>query len=198
MKNKDNKQNSKILINGSYSILLTVLLLAGLIIVNLIVNHLPVKVTQFDFSNEKLYTLTDTTTGILKNLDQDVELYYICEGGKEDDTIQKLLDRYESASSHIKVEQIDPALYPGFTSKYTQEDVANNSVIAVSGDVSKVVNADSMYVESMNYNTYSYVKTGFDGEGMITSAVDYVTAKDIPNLYILSGNGAIMQCCPRF
>ena len=27
MKNKDNKQNSKILINGSYSILLTVLLL---------------------------------------------------------------------------------------------------------------------------------------------------------------------------
>ena len=34
MKNKDNKQNSKILINGSYSILLTVLLLAGLIIVN--------------------------------------------------------------------------------------------------------------------------------------------------------------------
>ena len=189
MKNKDNKQNSKILINGSYSILLTVLLLAGLIIVNLIVNHLPVKVTQFDFSNEKLYTLTDITTGILKNLDQDVELYYICEGGKEDDTIQKLLDRYESASSHIKVEQIDPALYPGFTSKYTQEDVANNSVIAVSGDVSKVVNADSMYVESMNYNTYSYVKTGFDGEGMITSAVDYVTAKDIPNLYILSGNG---------
>ena len=156
---------------------------------NLIVNHLPVKVTQFDFSNEKLYTLTDITTGILKNLDQDVELYYICEGGKEDDTIQKLLDRYESASSHIKVEQIDPALYPGFTSKYTQEDVANNSVIAVSGDVSKVVNADSMYVESMNYNTYSYVKTGFDGEGMITSAVDYVTAKDIPNLYILSGNG---------
>ena len=88
MKNKDNKQNSKILINGSYSILLTVLLLAGLIIVNLIVNHLPVKVTQFDFSNEKLYTLTDITTGILKNLDQDVELYYICEGGKEDDTIQ--------------------------------------------------------------------------------------------------------------
>ena len=72
MKNKDNKQNSKILINGSYSILLTVLLLAGLIIVNLIVNHLPVKVTQFDFSNAKLYTLTDTTTGILKNLDQDV------------------------------------------------------------------------------------------------------------------------------
>ena len=62
MKNKDNKQNSKILINGSYSILLTVLLLAGLIIVNLIVNHLPVKVTQFDFSNEKLYTLTDITT----------------------------------------------------------------------------------------------------------------------------------------
>ena len=74
MKNKDNKQNSKILINGSYSILLTVLLLAGLIIMNLIVNHLPVKVTQFDFSNAKLYTLTDTTTGILKNLDQDVEL----------------------------------------------------------------------------------------------------------------------------
>ena len=84
MKNKDNKQNSKILINGSYSILLTVLLLAGLIIVNLIVNHLPVKVTQFDFSNAKLYTLTDTTTGILKNLDQDVELYFLLDHHRMD------------------------------------------------------------------------------------------------------------------
>src|SRR5699024_9990686 len=95
----------------------------------------------------------------------------------------------EAASSHIRVEQVDPALYPGFTSQYTEEDVPSNSVIAVSGDVSKVVSADSMYVESLNYSTYSYVKTGFDGEGMITSAVDYVTAEDIPNLYILMGNG---------
>lgn len=189
MKNRDKKQNSKILINGSYSVLITVLLLAGLLIVNLIINRLPVNVTQFDFSNAKLYTLTDTTTELLKNLDQDVDLYYICEGGDEDDTIQKLLDRYEAASSHIRVEQVDPALYPGFTSQYTEEDVPNNSVIAVSGDVSKVVSADSMYVESLNYSTYSYVKTGFDGEGMITSAVDYVTAEDIPNLYILMGNG---------
>lgn len=188
-KEKNNKTNKKLLVNGSYSIALTVILLAGLVIINLIVNHLPVSITQFDFSNSKLYTLTDTTQKLLDGLDADVDLYYICEGGEEDDTIQKILERYEAASSHITVEQVDPALYPAFTSQYTDEDVSNNSVIAVSGDVVKVVDADSMYTETLNYSTYTYQKTGFDGEGLITSAIDYVTSTDIPVLYILSANG---------
>lgn len=184
-----NENNNKSLKNGSYSVLMTVVVIVAAIILNLIVSGLPSGLTQFDFSTARLYTLTGTTEAFLDQLSEDVTLYYICEGGKEDDTVQKLMERYDDASSHITVEQIDPALYPGFTGQYSDEAVENNSVIAVCGDVHKIVDAADMYVTEFNYQTYSYVQTGFDGEGMVTSAIDYVTSDDIPVLYVLSGNG---------
>lgn len=184
-----NEKNNKSLKNGSYSILITLVVVVIAVIVNLIARGLPSQFSQFDFSTSRLYTLTGTTADFLSGLDEDVTLYYICEGGKEDDTIQKLMDRYEDASPRITVEQIDPALYPAFTSRYSDEAVGNNSVIAVCGEKYKVVNADAMYISDFNYNTYSYVQTGFDGEGMVTSAIDYVTSEDIPVLYVLNGNG---------
>ncbi len=183
------KEKNKRLINGSYSMIITVVVIAAVVILNLIVNSLPVNLMQKDFSSAKLYTLTDTTIKYLDTLDKDVKLYYICEGGKEDDTISKLLDRYDDASSRVEVQQIDPALYPGFTSQYTEESVANNSVIAVCGDRSKVVSEEFMYITEFNYETYETVKTGFDGEGMVTSAIDYVTSDNIPVMYVLNGNG---------
>ena len=41
----------------------------------------------------------------------------------------------------------------------------------------------------MDYNTYSYQTTGFDGEGQITSAIAYVTSENLPVLYTLEGHG---------
>lgn len=182
-------KNNKSLSHGSYSILITSIVVIAAVVINMIVNSLPSQVTQIDFSSAKLYTLTDTTTEFLDGLSKDVTLYYICEGGEEDDTIEKLLERYEDASSRISVEQIDPALYPGFTKQYTEESLENNSVIAVCGEVSKVIEAENMYARGYNYQTGGYVNNAFDGEGMITSAVDYVTSEEVPVLYVLNGNG---------
>ena len=36
--------------------------------------------------------------------------------------------------------------------------------------------------------SYSY-NTSFDGEGAITSAIDYVVTEDLPRLYLLEGHG---------
>ena len=36
--------------------------------------------------------------------------------------------------------------------------------------------------------SYSY-STSFDGEGAITSAIDYVVTEDLPQLYVLEGHG---------
>ena len=41
----------------------------------------------------------------------------------------------------------------------------------------------------MDYNTFSYQTTGFDGEGQITSAIAYVTSENLPVLYTLEGHG---------
>lgn len=179
----------KSLKNGSYSILITAIVIAALVVVNLIVQTLPTDLTQLDFSSNKLYTLTETTTDFLDGLSEDVSLYYVCENGEEDDTTVKLLQRYADASSHVTMQQIDPALYPGFTSQYTDDKVENGSIIVASGETNKIVSVDDLYMDTYNATTGKSVHVAYDGEGLVTSAIDYVTNKNIPVLYVLNGNG---------
>ncbi|MFQ9389032.1 MAG: hypothetical protein ACLR1V_09795 [Coprococcus sp.] len=39
-----------------------------------------------------------------------------------------------------------------------------------------------------DYSTYSSQTTGFDAEGQLTSAIDYVTSDSLPKLYTLTGH----------
>ena len=138
------KIDKKILKNGSYSMLYTVILIAAVVVINMIVGEIPEKYTQIDVSSQKLYTISDETAEFLKNLDQDVTIYHIVQSGGEDDVLEKMLTRYEEASKHVTVEKKDPVLYPNFTSQYTDAQVSDNSLIVVHGDKSKVI-ADFVY-----------------------------------------------------
>ena len=183
------EENKRHLRHGSYSSAMTVIVIAVIVVINLIAAQLPSDVRQIDVSTQKLYSVTDETKEILENLDEDVTLYYIARNGSEDDTIEKLLDHYEDLSSHITVEQKDPDLYPKFTSQYTSEEVASDSVIVVCGEKSKVVSGDDMWETSIDYYSYSYSTTGFDGEGQITSAISYVTSDHNEKIYWITGHG---------
>lgn len=177
--------------NGSYSILLTAIVIAGAVAVNLIVSELPSQYTKIDVTEQQLSTLTDETKELAAGLEQDVEIYYIVQEGNRDTNVSRLLERYNDISTHITVEEKDPVLYPNFTSQYTDAGVAENSVIVVSGDVSRVVSYDSMYESEFNYSYYTYETTGFDAEGQITSAIAAVTSDDLPRLYALTGHGEL-------
>lgn len=175
--------------NGSYSFAATGIVIAAVIVVNMIVGEIPSQYTQLDVSEEKLYTITDDTKDLLKNLEKEVTLYQVVQSGREDDTIEKLLERYEDASSKITVEKKDPVVNPAFVSSYTSDQLTNNSIIVVCGDKNKVVDYNDMYETSIDYNTLSYNTTGFDGEGQLTSAISYVTSDNLPILYVVEGHG---------
>ena len=181
--------NKKYIKNGSYSVVISAVFIVIVLVVNMIVGSLPSKYTEVDVSAQKLYSITDDTKNFLKDLDKDVTIYQVVQSGSEDETIKKLLEKYEEGSDHIKVEQKDPVVNPKFTSEYTSDDVAANSLIVVCGDRSKVVNYSSIYESSIDYNTYQSTTTGFDGEGQIDSAISYVTSEDLPVLYTLDGHG---------
>ena len=175
--------------NGSYSMAMAAIFIVIVVVINMIVGAIPSKYSQLDVSSSKLYTIGDETKKVLKALDKDVTIYQIAQSGSEDDTISNLLKRYKDESKHIKVEVKDPVVNPKFTSQYTNDEVSANSLIVVCGDRSKVVSYDTIYQSSMDYNTYSYTTTGFDGEGQIDSAISYVTSENLPILYTLDGHG---------
>lgn len=193
--NKINKKrkiaeiNKKYLKNGSYSFTISAIFICVIIVINLIVGELPSKYTQLDVSEGKLYSIGDQTKEALKGLEKDVTIYQIAQEGSEDETIANLLEKYADESKHVKVVKKDPVVNPKFVSEYTSEDISANSLIVVCGDRNKVIDYQNIYEASLDYTTYSYQTTGFDGEGQITSAIAYVTSEDLPILYTLEGHG---------
>ena len=199
MKNKNhNKFDKKKLIgtiskkhikNGSYTMVMSVIFIAVVIVINMIVSTIPSKYSEIDISSQKLYSIGDETKEMLKDLEKDVTIYQIAQSGSKDENIANLLKKYEDESKHIKVEQKDPVVNPKFVSQYTSDDLSANSLIVVCGDRNKVIDYNNMYETSIDYQTYSSQTTGFDGEGQITSAIGYVTSENLPVLYTVEGHG---------
>ncbi|MGN0962059.1 MAG: Gldg family protein, partial [Clostridia bacterium] len=173
---------------GTYALAVTALVLVILIVVNVLVSALPASATQFDISSTRLYSITSNTKVVVNALEEDVTIYWIVQSGEEDDVIENLLEKYENLSDHIKVVKKNPDIYPTFAAQYTDGEVYNNSLVVESGDRSRYIGYDEIYTYEMNMTSYSY-DTSFDGEGALTSAIDYVVSEEQPKLYVLEGHG---------
>lgn len=173
---------------GSYSLIATAVVLAILIALNILVSALPANLTKYDISASKLYSITSNTKVVVNALEEDVTIYWIVQSGEEDDVIETLLNKYDSLSDHITVVKKNPDVYPTFAEQYTSETVQNNSLVVECGERSRFIRYDDIYVQEPDIYSYSY-NTSFDGEGAITSAIDYVVTEDLPQLYVVEGHG---------
>lgn len=173
---------------GAYSLAVTAIVLAILVVVNIFVSTLPASVSRLDISASKLYSITSNTKAVVNNLQQDVTIYWVVQADQEDSILENLLSKYESLSGHIDVVKKNPDVFPTFTQQYTDEQVPNNSLIVESGERYRFVSYNDIYISSADMYAYSYT-TKFDGEGAITSAIDYVITEDLPRVYLLQGHG---------
>lgn len=173
---------------GSYSLILTAVVLAIVIVCNVLVSALPTSLTSFDISAAQLYSVTSNTKAVLSNLTQDVTIYWIVQADEEDAVIENLLGEYENLSDHIIVEKKNPDAYPTFAQQYTEEEVKNNSLVVECGERNRYISYDDIYLSEPDLYSYAY-STSFDGEGAITSAIDYVVREELPILYTLEGHG---------
>ena len=173
---------------GTYALSITAVVLAILVVLNVLVSALPSSLTKLDISATKLYSITSNTKVVVNALEEDVTIYWIVQSGEEDDVIENLLSKYESLSDHINVVKKNPDVYPTFAEQYTNETVQNNSLVVECGDRSRFIGYDDIYIQEADIYSYTY-STSFDGEGAITSAIDYVVTDDLPQLYVLEGHG---------
>ncbi len=173
---------------GAYATAVSAIVIIMILVVNILVTELDLKI---DVSKEGMYTLTDTTKDYVKDIRDNITIYYMVPTGSEDKTFTEIIEKYASLSNKIKVEYKDPVLYPNFASQYTDEKVNSNSLIVVneSNKRAKYVDNNDMYKTEIDYNTYQTNVTGIDVEGQVTSALQYVTTEDLPVMYTVSGHG---------
>ena len=163
-------------------------------VANLAVDALPTRITSVDCSYSKLYSITKDTKKTMKKLKSDVTIYVLAAEKSKDAQIDSMLERYKDLSGHIRVKYVNPKSKPYFYKDYTDNAPTSNSLIVVSDKRSKVIDYYDIYdyQSSMDYSTYSYNNElkGFDAEGQITSAIQYVTmdADQLPVVYQITGH----------
>lgn len=175
---------------GAYSVGLTVLVLAVVIVFNLVVGQIPEAFRNIDVSSTKIYDISDTTTDLLDGLEKDVDMKVLAVKDETDERITTFLSKYAALSDRIHVEWIDPVLHP---SALTDYDAAENTIVISCEDTGKTTNVSFNDILVMDEYSYYYYGTAsyteFDGEGQLTSAVNYVTNDVEQTVYQTTGHG---------
>jgi len=172
---------------GGYAALLTAIVIALLIIINLLAEQVPVKI---DLTENRMFTLSEQTRQILDRLEQDVIIYGVAEPGKEDRMVDEVVQRYSRRSPRVSVEYLDPYRQPAFIRQFDPEGkgIREGSYIVVSGDKFRVIDKWDLFNISYQ-NPFRPEKTGLVAEERFTSAIMYVTAEKNPVVYALKGHG---------
>ena len=184
-KDKKDKETSKFvqrikkkwLIDGTKTIILVVLIVMVFLVINVGMQSLDL--TPLDFTQEKLNTVTDESKERVKDIDKDVNIYFV--GYSDDDADLSLAKQYKSANERIVAEAVDADSRPDLAEKYGIE-TGSTGIIVECGDRSKVLtSSDLVTYDSTTYETISIA------EEKLTSAIISVTTDDIPKVYFLEG-----------
>lgn len=157
-----------------------------LIVLNLIVQEIP---ASWDMTRRKLFSLTEQTTTLVKNINQEAFIYLLAKPGNESKEVLEVLEKYDHASKAVSLEIIDPDRNPTLISRYTEDgqEVSAGSVIVASGNYSRVIDRMDLYSISQNQQGNPQI-VGMTVEQRVTSALSYVISGREPGIYELEGH----------
>ncbi|MBE5921619.1 MAG: hypothetical protein E7269_02555 [Lachnospiraceae bacterium] len=212
------KNVKKTLRNGGYSLGLCVLMLAIIIVINVVINSLPANFTKFDMTDNDIFTLTETTQGVIEAMEDDVTIYTIAGPGDSNDYMDNYVALYDAASDKIHTETIDPDIDFNFLEEYSV-NVTPGSVVVVgtrwacsecgyeyigaeeadtcsecqSEDTEftrkhRVIELSDVFINETD-DKGNEATTGIDIEGQITTAIKYVSSEYIQTVYYMQGHG---------
>ena len=167
----------KWLIDGTKTLLLVLIIIAVFIGINFGMQKL--ELTPLDFSQEKLYTLTEESKEKVKNIDKEINIYFV--GYEEDNSNLDLAKQYNKANEKIKAEAVDANNRPDLASKYGIES-GTQGIIVECGEKSKVLTENDL----VTYDTSTY-ETISIAEQKFTSSILSVSSDKVPTVYFLEG-----------
>lgn len=188
---------------GGYSVIVTAVVIAIVIVVNLAVRLLPTKYTKYSTSTVGLYDISETSRGILSKVKDKISIYVVSDPSYTDEVTREYVAKYAGLNSNISWSTVDPAVKPGFLKEYTSESLSSQQTHLVlvnkNNGRSRVIPYTDIYYQKytqqellyyqMYYGSVPDNPTYFNIEQQLTSAVDYLTAEKLPTVYYVSGHG---------
>lgn len=150
---------------------------------------------RFDWTSSGLYTLSDKTRNVVKDLKTPVSVtVFMVQGSPLYSETQELLRRYRALSPMISVEQIDSTRDPARAEKLIKEfalSERSGAVVFKSGDKKKYVTEDKLAELDFSRARMGGEPTikAFKGEQEFTSAILAVTQSKAPRVLFVTGHG---------
>ncbi|MBR2460967.1 MAG: Gldg family protein [Clostridia bacterium] len=197
-----------------FSTLLCVALAVISIGVYALVGALPIKARSYDITPQGVFTLSEQTGKLLKDMDGEVEILLVTDSGIPNMSIvDKLLQRYASYSDKLKITPV----YPDEVPRQYGTMLAGSVIVKSDKRETAVYSSDYFDVSeeffNLSYNYYYYATqqgyelgtyTQFMNSGyaeslglfdiakyelVLTTAIDYVLKDDITTVYAVTGHG---------
>lgn len=184
--------NSRSARKGGIAFAITAIVIAIIICLNMIIGQVPANYKEFDISDQRIYSVSETAKEYVSNLATDIEIVIIASEESLDPRVSKYIYNYGELSDYINVSEVDPVMYPSALENY---NCAADTVVVYSPITGKMAqipiygSSGSIIVYEVDQYSYSYVESRFDAEGLITSAIDYVTSNATNTVYALTGHG---------
>ena len=169
----------KWLSNTTQTILLVAVLIAVFIAINMYVQSLDLE--TIDVTKNKIYTLSDASKDVIKNVNKDVVIYLY--GIEEGSTLSDFVKQYSRVNDHIKWEILTEE---SNLAKVQEHDLSSGySIIILECDgASKVIDT------SYEFNSYDYT-TGQEvdlTEQTLTNSILAITTENKPKVYFTTGH----------
>lgn len=179
---------------GILSIVLTVLIIAAVILLNVAVTGMSSRYSLYlDTTPNKAYRLQSVTADYAASIEKDVDFYVLAyeqdfeDAGDHYVQANKLIRQFCESSDHIHLHYVDLITDPSFRSAYPDVDWNTpHPCLVVCGKNYRVIEADDMFDYEQDSSGYLY-PTNQHIEQALASAVLTVTADYIPTVAVLTG-----------
>ena len=171
---------------GGYAALITLAVIVGLILLNLIVGQLS---PQIDMTESGIFSLSEQTVQVLDQIKEPVKFIGLWQPGYENQTLIEVIDLYRAKNSNIHLEIVDPNKNPGLTARYdkTNQGIQQGSLVVEGAKGFKVIGPNDFYDYYSNQSGQSSVM-GVSMERRITSALLFIGTGQTPVIYETQGH----------
>lgn len=177
---KINENNTKNKIKYNIIINSTIVVIMILVFIGVNYGVRKLNINSLDFTKEKLYTLSEGSKELIKNVDNTVNVYFF--GFAEDESTVVLAKQYNQVNERITAEAIDITQRPDLATKYGVES-EDTGIIVQGPDRYKVLTYQDLH--TYDYTAYRYLDIS---EQKLTNAILDVTMKNKPNIYFITGH----------
>lgn len=187
--------------SGALAAIITCIVIVAVIVVNMIVGLLVDKVpslSNIDLTGSNTFKLSDETIDFLESLenkDKEITIKVLAtqaeyEAGSEYNLkASTLLQKYSEYNKDIKIEWVDIAADPTFSSKYPNDTISMGNYIVECGDKHRMLTVEDIFEIEYDSTTGSQYIASMKLEEAVTTAILNVTSQNQEKVVILSGFG---------